>query len=96
MEKDIAVLLGTTNDDIFEMQAKNWPGIEVFRQCAWKCVCDEPDCFRVCVQSYGKDFPAPQTFAQYLEEIIGIETRSELENYTEAFAKRVKNKKSLH
>lgn len=97
MKKDIAVLLGTTNEEIFEEQAKNWPGIETFRSHGWKCVCDEPDCFRFCVQSYGSKFPSSQLFEQFLEEIAGIKTREELERYIDDFAERAeKGKRVLH
>jgi hypothetical protein len=96
MEKDLGVLLDTTNDEIFEEQAKNWPGVDVFRKCAWECICGEPDCFRTCIQSYSKDFPDRKSFAQYLEEIVGIQSRLQLMAFTSAFGDRMKRQKALH
>jgi hypothetical protein len=72
MEKDINVLLGTTNDDIFEEQAMNWPGVEVWRNLVWKCTCGDPDCFRVCMQNTGNRFGV-ERFATLLDSIIGVE-----------------------
>lgn len=88
MEKDIHVLLETTNDEIFEEQAKHWPGVEIFRQYAWKCVCDDPDCFRFCLQKFASQFPSVDVFVEYLGSILDIDSREGLDEYTSSEWKR--------
>lgn len=94
MEKDIFVLLETTNPEIFEEQAQLWPGLEVFRKHAWKCVCGEPNCFMTCCQHYADEFSDPAEFATYLEQIVcrDISSYKELEEFTVNFEQR----KQLH
>lgn len=91
MEKDIGILVETTNKEIFEEQAVFWPGIEVFRAHAWDCQCHEPDCFRKCVQRFAKQFPTAEEFIDYLEKITEFTTADELKTFTVAEWKRQKN-----
>jgi hypothetical protein len=97
MEKDINVLLETTNEEIFEEQASLWPGMEIFRQFAWKCVCGDPDCFMFCCQGYGRTFPSPEVFQDYLERAgsAGIESSADLVEFTKKFAKKL-DKEAVH
>lgn len=94
--KDINRLLDASDKKTFEAEATNWPGVETFRKCAWKCQCHRPDCFRNCMQSYAAEFPHREVFAQYLEEIVGIETDEDLQDYTDSFGERIQNRKKLH
>lgn len=96
MEKDINVLLGTTNDEIFEEQVKHWPGVEVFREHGWNCVCEEEGCFRKCVQFYANEFPSKELFGEYIEAIVGVDSRKSLQDFTLFFVEHTKKKKALH
>lgn len=83
MEKDIHVLVETTNPEIFEEQAKHWPGIEVFRTHAWKCKCGGPNCFMRCTQHFAALFKNLDLFTQYLLDIEGIDSWDALRKHTD-------------
>jgi hypothetical protein len=83
MEKDIAVLVETTNDEIFDAQAKHWPGLENFKKYVWKCRCHEPDCFRICVQRMAERFPTASAFEFYLGQIMSVHSTEEIMRITE-------------
>ena len=80
MERDINILLDTTNREIFDEQAAMWPGIAQFKKHAWHYVCTDPNCFMHCVQQLSRLFPSRSIFVEYINNCETAYTREEMQD----------------
>lgn len=84
---DLYTLLHTENYALFEQETKNWPGVEKIRTLIWNCVCDDPECFRHCVQGFSTRFPTEDLFVEWLKSIEQCQNVEDVSDCTVAFCK---------
>lgn len=77
----------TTRDrKVFDEQAKQWPGVEVFAKYTWNCVCTDPDCLMNCIQSIGRWFGSQQMCENFFNDIAHCTDDEGVKETMSAFA----------